>query len=195
MSSLIYSGEKITWAGFGEWPATSGMDGFQSSEHQHIVDTGPIPEGTYTLSLKIGGNATVTSFTADKTTGRIATANLDVRSEIQSLTCIKNPLDKKDDPTDDTVVMSNWGSNRVRLARVKLFGKNTAHRGGFYIHDSTKGFTHGCIEVGHGFFAVLREFAKNNAKKQTSLGLLVLYTDDTTRGKTKTGKPVVTQCS
>lgn len=192
--SLIYSGEKLSWAGFGEWPATSGMEGYQSADNQHIVDTGPIPEGQYTLSLKIGGNATITSYKTDKA-GRLTEGNLDVRSEIQSLACIKNPVDKKDDPNDDTVIFPNWGSNRVRLTRVKLFGKNTAHRGGFYIHDSTKGFTHGCIEVGPGFFDVLREYAKNHGKRQPTLSLLVLYTDDTTRGKTKTGKPVVKQCS
>lgn len=50
VSSLIYSGEKISWAGFGEWHATSGMEGFQDSENQHIVDTRPIPEWTYTSS-------------------------------------------------------------------------------------------------------------------------------------------------
>ncbi len=192
--TLIYSGEKLAWAGMGEWAATSGMIGYQSPDQQHIVDHGPIPEGKYTLSLKLGGNATVTSYKTDKS-GRITEANLDGRSEIQSLQCIKNPADKKDDPTDDVVILSNWGSNRVRLARVQLFSKNTAHRGGFYIHDSSKGFTHGCIEVGSGFFDVLREYAKNNNKKLATLGLLVLYTDDTTSGKTKFNRPVVMQCS
>jgi hypothetical protein len=191
--TLIYSGEKLSWAGVGEWASTSGMVGFQSADQQHIVDRGPIPEGKYTLSLKIGGNATITSYKTDKT-GRISEAHLDIRSEIQSLTCIKNPADKKDDPNDDTVIMNNWGSNRVRLARVQLFSKNTAHRGGFYIHDSSKGFTHGCIEVAHGFFDVLRQHATNN-KKQTAMSLLVLYTDDTTSGKTKFNRAIVKQCS
>ncbi len=191
--TLIYSGEKLSWAGVGEWAATSGMVGFQSADQQHIVDRGPIPEGKYTLSLKIGGNATITSYKTDKT-GRISEAHLDIRSEIQSLTCIKNPADKKDDPNDDTVIMNNWGSNRVRLARVQLFSKNTAYRGGFYIHDSSKGFTHGCIEVAQGLFDVLRQHATNN-KNQTAMSLLVLYTDDTTSGKTKFNRAIVKQCS
>jgi hypothetical protein len=192
--SLVYSGEKLAWAGVAEWPATSGMVGYQSAEFQHVVDHGPIPEGMYTLSLKVGGNATVTSYKKDKS-GALTEANLDVRSEIQSLTCIKNPAQDPNNPNDDVLLFQNWGSNRVRLSRVKVFNKNTWHRGGFYIHDSTKGYTHGCIEVASAFFDVLRTYAKNNGKRQATLGLVVKYTDATTRGKTKLDRPVAMKCS
>jgi hypothetical protein len=38
-------------------------------------------------------------------------------------------------------------------------------RGGFYIHDSTKGYSHGCIEVESSIFKHLREINKLSNKK------------------------------
>src|SRR6185436_16121224 len=56
------------------------------------------------------------------------------------------------------LTLANWGRNRVRLTPAN---SATAHacaprRGGFYLHDSTKGFSHGCIEVEGKFFDALR---------------------------------------
>ena len=39
----------------------------------------------------------------------------------------------------------------------------------FYIHDSSKGFSHGCIEVEGRFFFVLRDFAKSQSRPRLIL--------------------------
>ena len=46
-------------------------------------------------------------------------------------------------------------------------------RSGFYLHDSTKGFSHGCIEVETKLFPLLRAFHKKTNK--TSIVLKVAY--------------------
>lgn len=38
-------------------------------------------------------------------------------------------------------------------------------RSGFYLHDSTKGYSHGCIEVETTFFAALKSRAKNSRSR------------------------------
>lgn len=42
----------------------------------------------------------------------------------------------------------NWGYNRIRLesADEKTRKACGGKRGGFYIHDSTKGYSHGCMK-------------------------------------------------
>lgn len=42
-------------------------------------------------------------------------------------------------------------------------------RGGFYLHDSVKGFSHGCIEVETKIFAKLREYHSSSKKKSIIL--------------------------
>jgi hypothetical protein len=62
-------------------------------------------------------------------------------------------------------------------------------RGGFYIHDSAKGYTHGCIEVEPRFFNVLRHVIATthspHGKVKDRLNLLVKYLPgQTTNGRT-----------
>lgn len=54
------------------------------------------------------------------------------------------------------IYWANWGYNRIRLesADEKTRKACGGKRGGFYIHDSTKGYSHGCIEVEPVFFSV-----------------------------------------
>ena len=55
-------------------------------------------------------------------------------------------------------------------------------RGGFYLHDSTKGYSHGCIEVDTDLLSELK-----NHSKRTGLNRLLLevkYKGTTTYGKT-----------
>lgn len=62
---------------------------------------------------------------------------------------------------------ANWGYNRIRLeaADEKTRKVCDGKRGGFYIHDSTKGFSHGCIEVEPLFFRVLKQNTERNKQK------------------------------
>lgn len=56
-------------------------------------------------------------------------------------------------------------------------------RGGFYLHDSTKGYSHGCIEVEGAFFTQLRAYIKINKEKR--LKLQIKYSGGSTYGGTK----------
>lgn len=60
-----------------------------------------------------------------------------------------------------------WGADRVRLTTLMIDSPKNRHRGGFYLHDSTKGFSHGCIEVDPIFFAQLRAFVKESQKQKS----------------------------
>lgn len=54
--------------------------------------------------------------------------------------------------------------------------KSVVHRllgGGFYLHDSTKGYSHGCIEVEGRIFPQLRSFNRSTGK--ASLIIKVSY--------------------
>ncbi|WP_221892335.1 hypothetical protein [Teredinibacter haidensis] len=57
-------------------------------------------------------------------------------------------------------------------------------RGGFYLHDSTKGYSHGCIEVETRIFPLLRAF--NKATNKNTIILKVKYNKGVaTNGGTK----------
>lgn len=194
MADLVYNGTQLFWVPVGLWKATSGMPGSQNSLHQFERDKGPIPEGTYVVPLRIGGNATITR-AKYSTTGEMTEGTLDTRSEIQSLQCITDPKHP-----GNVMIFANWGSNRVRLAKQKVKYERASHRDGFYLHDSTKGFSHGCIEVETAFFASLRDFATKNPKKK-SIILKVDYGPSSlknpgvsTFGQTDSGVPVAVSC-
>lgn len=174
-SNLHYDGQHLFWFGVGNFKkkqtfkGTSGRKKHQSADEQGVRDTGPIPEGRYDFHINLAGTAHVVNADPDN-------FDLDTRQGIESLE------DMKDD-AGETHNSSAWGKNRVRLNLVQLFHpKETGHRGGFYLHDSVKGFTHGCIEVSPAFFKLLRKFAEQEAKKKNGvkkMTLLVKYPSKT----------------
>jgi hypothetical protein len=156
---MLYDGDELNWYGVLVFPATSGMPGHQIASEQFISDTGPIPEGIYSLYLRVSGMARVTN---------VAKGTLDTKQGIQDLTAMPGP-------DGATYESSAWGKNRVRLNNLHIDSPKARHRGGFYLHDSTKGYTHGCIEVDPGFFVRLRQMAADEAaKKKGSRQWLVL---------------------
>ncbi|WP_254510045.1 hypothetical protein [Anatilimnocola floriformis] len=182
-TDLHYNGKHLFWFGVGnfkktkEFAATSGMTNHQTADEQGERDRGPIPEGQYKFFINNAGTAHVVDPSDDNFT-------LDTRQGIESLE------DMKDDQ-GHTFNSSAWGKNRVRLNLIMLSHPNpkTSQRGGFYLHDSHKGFTHGCIEVDTAFFKRLRIFATEQAKHKNGkkfLTLLVKYptADASTRGAT-----------
>ena len=79
--------------------------------------------------------------------------------------------DKTDKETSCESFWVNWGMNRIALSphsKTKTLG-----RGGFYIHDSQKLYTHGCIEVEPRFFDILRNYMKDH--KRSKLYIHVKY--------------------
>jgi hypothetical protein len=57
--------------------------------------------------------------------------------------------------------------HRIRFepADEKTKRRCSHRRSGFYLHDSTKGYSHGCIEVQGSFFGALRSVIRE--KKRT----------------------------
>jgi hypothetical protein len=178
---LFYYGKKLVWrkslppsAGSAlMFDATSGLMAIASA--QTIKDSGPIPEGLYKFKAQV-----------DPQQANVAQANAlgdkaveNSREGIQFL-----PVGGLG-PTQP-----QWGTFRVRLTPV---GPNKAPlRTGFYLHNSYKGYTHGCIEVGDtddekSFFDYLFEYAqREKSKKRPWLLLKVSYHDafTTTKGGT-----------
>jgi len=191
---ILFNGTQVIWDGVGTWNASSGMPGFQNSLNQHLRDKGPVPEGLYRIPLKLGKNASVTSYKRDRS-GNITEANLDTRSEIQSLQCIAHPRSRS-----EHLLFPNWGSNRVRMTIIKIKHRKAAHRDGFYLHDSTKGFSHGCIEVDTAFFRALRDYANAKKNKEQHVAVKVDYGSESltkgisTYGNTLRDVEVVVRC-
>lgn len=165
---ILYDGEHVFWYGMGnykkaEYEASSGLKGYQTADKQDIKDKGPIPAGEYWFSLAIAGTAHVVNTQPGHFT-------LDSKQGIQSLV-------NMEDDEGETHNSSAWGKNRVRLNVTKMTNGDAqrAHRDGFYLHDSVKGFSHGCIEVDTAFFKRLRMFAAEEAKKKGGRDKLVLH--------------------
>ena len=188
---LWYRGKSLHWLidrkVVQTWPATSGHDStlsddgkdYQVPSQQCVSFEGPIPEGTYRLE----------SFIVSKkmSYGVVGGACNLYRGPggIQEVTT----KTKGTDPGGSCIEL--WGPNRVRLVAHDQVAQKacSGSRSGFYIHDSSKGGSSGCIEVGSGFFQQLRTWTKtNNPKNRKKISspmlLVVKYYDKTTRGKT-----------
>ena len=174
---LIYDGQTLTWNGHGTYRASSGMVGFQLPRQQCVPEKGPVPSGNYAIAL-----------TEDKKPGQddgTGICNLKPSSKIQRI-----PRGK--DAGDCEPYWSLWGFYRVRLepADAETAQRCKPWRGGFYIHDSEKGFTHGCIEVEPGFFkellAYLAAMRARRVPLRKKLSLAVRYVAERpTNGGTK----------
>lgn len=165
---LFYQGTRLTWSGQGEYKATSGLKGHQDASEQTRADEGPIPEGTYWFPVILAGQAKL-----------LTPKNLDQRQGIESVpqTAYFGGI---------AYDLTAWGPDRVRLNVTHIDDSRASHRGGFYLHDSTKGYSHGCIEVQPDFFVHLRAYAKLVSRKKF-LHLRVRYpsSDASTNGQTK----------
>lgn len=166
---MVYDGTVLAWNGR-KFKATSGMPQHQKPELQCAPDKGPVPEGIYLVFLSDQGTA------RDDGSGR---CQLSPAWGIQK-------IPRGLEAGDCEPFWANWGLNRVRFEPADIATKIacTPKRGGFHIHDSAKGFSHGCIEVEASFFPALRAFAK--AHQRSRIKLRVKYSGSaTTNGGTK----------
>jgi len=156
VEDVLYNGKLIKWHGKGEFKATSGMPGFQIPKKQCVVEKGPVPEGTYYIPLIEG------SLAEDDGTG---ICQLKPSWQLQEIP--RGAAAGKCEP-----YWANWGNNRVRFEPNDIITKQKCSpvmRDGFYLHDSVKGFSHGCIEVENRFFIQLRFFVKYSKQKKLIL--------------------------
>lgn len=169
---LFYNGVVLEWSGKGIWKATSGVGDYQKPEHQDKKGNGPIPEGLYEVPLKLGGTAVPT--------GHLNfTINYEPSSTIQEMpTSFYVPGNANQFSQD-----AAWGCHRVGLTTVRFDDPaKCGHRHSFYIHDSQKGYTAGCIETEKDFFMQLIPFAKQQKGPSgvRALKLRVNYAGQTT---------------
>ena len=157
---MEYDGKKIVWNGRGTFKATSGMPKSQIPSKQCTPDAGPVPEGYYKVYIGNQGEA--------QDDGR-GLCNLKPAWGIQQI-----PRGTKAGICEP--FWANWGVNRARMEPADLLTKNACKpitRGGFYLHDSTKGYSHGCIEVESRIFSLLRTY--NKTMKKSTIILKVKY--------------------
>lgn len=113
-------------------------------KYQNLEDLGPLPEGNYSLDLTLNPNRIAEHYEVSGETKR--------GFGIQKLP--SNYINSKGYYID----YSNWGNTKARLT---MISGNSYGRDNFYIHNSTKGYSHGCLEVGSGFFPKLIEYAQH----------------------------------
>jgi hypothetical protein len=188
MSDLVFDGAQLTWKSNGgkTYKATTGIFGYQNPLDQKIPDAA-IPAGNYWARLVDGGETRVLKEKKDAA-GNVVDLDLDKDDALEKL--------PKDYAASDGQVFAftGWGTNRLRLAPENP--KATHGRGGFYIHDSTKGFSHGCIETERNFFADLRAWMGTDSfkrrswsKKKLTLSVTYRASDMVTNGGTGTWTP------
>lgn len=152
---MEFDGQVLTWNGSGRFKATTGLneeaneDGkdLQFPEHQCVKDKGPTPEGRYKVYITDLGAAK----------GDMSRCYLSQAWGVQTI-----PRGKSAGECEPNWV--NWGYNRARLEPADALTRHACEgtRGGFYLHDSTKGYSHGCIEVETRFFAALKSRKATN---------------------------------
>jgi len=161
---LEYIGSRLNWYnGSGNlvvsFNATSGLPNYQVASNQNIPDAGPIPAGTYSVNLSLSPNRTAS---VDPITGEILSGN-----GIQKIPSSYTTID------GTTYEYPGWGTMRARLnpESGNMYGRHS-----FYLHNSHKGYSHGCIEVGGGFFGYLINYGQTNS----SITVIVRYPSPTT---------------
>lgn len=160
IADMTYDGQRISWPGKGMFRATSGLHGSQFPKNSCTPDSGPIPEGLYKVFISDQGTA------QDDGTGSCA---LEPSWGIQEIP--RGTAAGACEP-----YWANWGKNRARMEPADAYTKDRCSpviRGGFYLHDSTKGYSHGCIEVESSLFPLLRSCQKTT--RQNALILKVSY--------------------
>lgn len=169
---LKFDGQRLTWRGQdkGRFKATTGMRGYQFPKYQCVKNNGPVPEGVYYISLIMGSAAEPDG------SGQ---CSLKPSWRIEE-------IPRGEEAGRCERYWANWGHNRVRFEPANAQTKKACSpkRGGFYLHDSTKGYSHGCIEIEGAFFETLRKYAEDHPRQK--LYMEVDYKDGRkTNGGTK----------
>ncbi|MBS0032142.1 tlde1 domain-containing protein [Chitinophaga sp. 22321] len=168
---LLYDGQHINlYSGsYGQkgallasYKATSGLPGHQVARESTMKDQGPLPEGKYWILLLPNPNRIAK---ADPRTGEIL-AN--PKGGIERLPKMFTTT------TGQTLIYPGWGNTRARLFPDK--STRTHGRNNFYLHDSHKGYSHGCIETEPTLFDKLLQIRKGFTK----IALMVDYPSDST---------------
>jgi hypothetical protein len=178
---LIFNGRRLFDKShtFMSWGASSGLIGnkrkmiklgaetfyfqedYRYAYYQNLMDHGPLPEGTYRVMARLDPGHEYAHF-------RAKGCELEASGYIEK---IPRGGSLGGGPTRTTAgdcepFWQNWGNTRVALAPIKIAYPG---RSGFYLHDSTKGFSHGCIETETRFFEFLIRLVKSRPRLTVTL--------------------------
>ncbi|SRR6266478_835177 len=160
----VYSGNLGDRSGILEQcKATSGYPDRQSPRYQGI-EAGPVPEGLYKINLALDPSR-FASLAADG-------------SNLYSAFGVQRIRDRYRTPDGSWGYPEGWGTWRARLEKVRV----NSSRDNFYLHNSAKGYTHGCVETCDGLYD---RFAKYRQQSVGSILVNIRYTTDSTNGGTK----------
>lgn len=135
--------------------ASSGLPGRQNTAFQNVGDAGPVPEGLYRINLALDPHRHIKWGPTDESIPAFGVQWIG-------------------DESDD------WGTWRARLEKVKL--KKPTTRDSMYLHDSQKGYTHGCVETCSSLYD---RFVNYHDSGVQYLPVQVRYTTTSTNGGTK----------
>ena len=192
---LLVTGNAVCWYG-GEagdkknlidtYKATSGYKGpdangimwnLQKAKYQNIRNGGPTPEGKYHINLEPDPE-------------RVAQADLNTGDLLRDPNGgIEKIPDFVENPNKEGYGWSytEWGQHRAHLTPDKVTGAKNSERDNYsyYLHDSQKGYTHGCTEVETKLFDKLNEYRNNG---NTRIDVIINYGNNqnhSTNGGTK----------
>jgi RHS repeat-associated protein len=192
MDWILSTGNKVYWYGgnVGDmknlivtYKATSGNNNakdihgkvwnLQQAKYQNVKNGGPTPEGKYSINLTPDPSRVAE---ADLKTGSLIPNPKGGIEKIPGF--VKNP-----DKPGWGWTYQEWGENRAKLDP----DKNTDLQGrdnSFYLHDSAKGYTHGCTETETSLFDNLNSYRDEGNKK---IDVVIKYPspDHKTNGGTK----------
>jgi RHS repeat-associated protein len=142
---------------------------YQNKSYQNIKDHGPVPEGLYSVNLSPDPSRTARP---DTHNGKL------LRTPVGGIEKIPSSFKASD---GKTYYYPGWGTWRARLDPKKV--PNLYKRSSFYLHNSHKGYTHGCVETCDG---LANDLILYRALGNKSIDVNVKYTDPTTYGGTYT---------
>jgi hypothetical protein len=166
------------------YPATSGL--FYKDPNGHVIDyqhpkytgvkgMGPIPAGRYRINLVPDPHRMA------KVNGRTGELYWNPRGGIER---IPETVPAVGQPGYEWR-FDGWGTIRALLTpspRNDMKGRYPADR--FYVHNSHKGYTHGCVETSNEFFNRLLAY-RSQHPEQKQFHFFVRYTGSSTRGATE----------
>lgn len=147
-------------------PATSGIawltaDGwnrsYQRREHQNRANIGPVSEGRYFIDLRPDPSRIARTLPNGETVPGAGVEHL---------------------PNSAIFDYSAWGTWRARLQRNSRQG----NRDNFYLHNSHKGYTHGCVETTCD--DLLQYLIQYRVLGNSRIDFVINYQDATTYGGT-----------
>lgn len=187
MYDLKYNGTTLTWVTNGNksYKATSGMpllvdlelmkevDG-RNAKFQYDKSGGPCPEGSYRVPVFDNGVSQVIGRNVARNAPK---AERDFYCDLAAThEGGIQEIPEFGQGNCDNFQYAGWGRHRLRMFKVSIKYPN---RDNFYIHDSTKGYSHGCIEVEGRFFDDLKLKMYSDINNRFELKLLIQYPSPT----------------